>query len=110
MVVVRYLRNPDIPVPLYLESCCIASKVLAREKQDSANKNPFVEIAIYTSKFMRSMSDNALLNCPCLAKISYTAENKFPGVVAEKKFTKTLSWKADRAKIAEQIPLTNFLY
>ena len=56
------------------------------------------------------MSDNALLNRPCLTKFSYTAENKFPGVVGEKKLTKTLSWKEDRAKIAEQIPLTDFLY
>jgi hypothetical protein len=62
MIVVRYLRNLDISVPLYLESCRIASKALAGEKKNSATKDPFVKIATYASKFIRSMSDEALLN------------------------------------------------
>ena len=40
MFMVRYLRNPDIPVPLYLESCRIASEVLAREKQILPPRTP----------------------------------------------------------------------
>ncbi len=73
VVLVRYLKNPDIPVLLFLESCRICSKALAREKRNSALKDTFVEIEIHTSNFMRSMSDNALLNRPCLTKFSYTA-------------------------------------
>ena len=109
-VAVRYLINPEIHVPLYLDSCRIGSEALAREKRNSATKDPFVEIAIYASKFMGSMSDDALLYRPCLKKFSYRAENKFPGVVAKTKLSKTLTWKDDRGKIAEDIPLTDFLY
>ena len=43
-------------------------------------------------------------------RVSYKAENKFPGAVAQTKLTKTLSWKEDRDKIAVEIPLTDFLY
>ena len=110
MVMVRYLTNQDIPVPLYLESCCIGSKALAREKQNSATKDPFVEIATYVSKFFRSTSDDALVHCPCLSKISYRGENKFPGVVPETKITRSLNWKDDTDQIAGQIPLAKFLY
>ena len=110
MVAVRYLKNPDISMPVFLDACCTYSEALAREKRNSATKDPFVELAIHASHFMRSMTDEALLNRPCLKKFAYKAQNKFPGVVAEGKLTKTLSWKDDTAKIEQEIPLTEFLY
>ena len=91
-VQVRYLNNLEISVPEYLESCRIASAGLAREKRNSATKDPFVEIAMLVSKYLSSMSNTALLNRPCLSNISYKGDNKFPGVISEKNITKNMTW------------------
>ena len=106
----RYLNNPDVPVKEFLLSCRICSKALAREKQNSATKDTFVELAIHTSEFMTSMSDAALLHRPYLDKFAYEGENKFPPVLSETKLTKTLSWKHDRESIKKEIALNEFLY
>ena len=76
---VGYLKKPDIAVPDILDACCIYSKAIGRGKQNSATKDPFVELAGLVSTFMRSMSEDAILYCPCLEIISFKGQNKFQG-------------------------------
>jgi hypothetical protein len=109
-VAVRYLNNVNVSVPEFLDACRLYSEALGREKRNSASKDPFVELAIYATKFMTDMSNNALIHRPCLKKFAYRAQNKFPALVAEKNLTKDLSWKDDTVSIRREIPLTDFLY
>ena len=109
-VTVRYLNTTEVAVPAFLDACRIFSDALGREKRNSASKDPFVELAMCASKFMTGMSDEALIQRPCLKKFVYKAQNKFPALVAEKKLTKELSWKEDTARIKALIPLTDFHY
>ena len=84
-VTVRYLNTREVAVPAFLDACRIYSEALGRGKRNSASKDPFVELVMCASKFMRGMSDEALIQRPCLKKFVYKAQNKFPALVAEKK-------------------------
>ncbi len=83
---------------------------LLQGEKNSATKEPFVELAIHASKFMMSMTNNALLYPPCLGVFAYKSQNKFPAVISESKLNKELNWKDHKAKIKAKIPITDFLY
>ena len=83
---------------------------LEAKKQNSATKDLFVKLAGYVSKFMRSMTDDALLYHPYLGMISYQGLNKFPGAIALLNLNKELTWKENKDELRTAIWLTDFVY
>ena len=72
-------------------------------KKKSATKDVFVEIAKCTDNFLRSMTDDALVENPALGKFEYPSANKFPKTITAVKDlpagTGNLEWKTDRNRI-----------
>ena len=107
IVDVRYLINQDVSVSNFLEACRICSENIGREKRNSATKDVFVEIAKCVDTFLRSMTDNALLENPSLKRFEYPSDNKFPKTMTAAKDlprnTGNLEWKTDRETICEKL-------
>ena len=96
IVSVKYLSKKNVTVPELLEACRICSEGMGREKRNSASKDVFVEIAKCTDKFLREMSDDALMDSPCLGKFAYPSANKFPPtIVSAEQLPKNIDWRTD---------------
>ena len=111
IVDVIYLSKKDISVTDFLEACQICSDGIGREKRNSATKDVFVEIAKCTETFLHKMSDNELMNRPCLESIVYSSGNKFPKTILNaKELPRDLNWRNRRTEIRNVLPLTALLY
>ena len=113
IVNVKYLSNKNVPVPALLKACQICSESIGREKRNSATKDVFVEIAKCTDKFLRGMTDDALIGNPALGKFEYPSANKFPKTITSAKDvpagTGDLDWKTDRGRICKELENVSIL-
>ena len=95
IVNVKYLSKKEVSVPDLLKAFQICSESMGREKRNSASKDVFVQIAECTSKFLHEMSDNALMNSPCLENHHYPSANKFPKTIISNNLPKNIDWRTD---------------
>ena len=73
-----WVSDWNMSVPDFLKASQAVSLNEANNKRTSATKDPLAEIGIFTAKFLSSITDEALMNCPNLVEHVYPGGNKFP--------------------------------